>query len=78
MTLQETAQLLVKFGALFQLPEPQTNYIEALHEELANWPADKFKRALDWLKGDSLYNATARYNKYPTIFEIYRAESESR
>lgn len=78
MTLQETGQILVKFGILFSLPNPPTAYIEAIHEELENWPAEKLKRALDWLKCDPDYNLTAKYNKYPTIFEIYKAESESR
>lgn len=75
---EEITQLFKKFGKLFQLPEPDADYITAIQEELSTnkWTVKRIQNALEWLKGDQQYNESARYNKYPTICDIYRADYE--
>lgn len=77
-TLPQITQMFVKFGKLFQLPEPSAEYVQAIQEELSDntWTIERLVDALDWLKGDTEYNISARYNKYPTICDIYRADYE--
>lgn len=76
--LPQITQAFVKFGKLFQLPEPPAEYVQAIQEELSNdkWTVSRLEDALNWLKGDTQYNETARFNKYPTICDIYRADYE--
>lgn len=76
--LPQVTQAFVKFGKLFQLPEPSAEYVQAIQVELSKdkWTIKRLGNALNWLKGDVEYNITARYNKYPTICDIYRADHE--
>jgi len=81
MNIKATAQitqLFTKFGKLFQLPEPSAEYITAIQEELSGnkWTIKRIQVALEWLKYDNGYNDASRYNKYPTICDIYRADAE--
>ena len=77
---EKIVQMYEKFGALFQLPTPPAEYIEALQEELnsADWTVERLQNALDYLKGDLEYNRMSRYNKYPTICDLMRADYDSR
>lgn len=82
MNIKATAQItqmFKKFGKLFQLPEPNAEYITAIQEELSNnkWTMKRIETALEWLKYDNDYNESSRYNKYPTICDIYRADTET-
>lgn len=76
MTLKEITEQMIHFGYLFQLPEPRAEYLEAIHKELTNqqWTDKRFNDALNWLKGDLEYNKLAKYNKYPTICDLMRAD----
>lgn len=76
--LPQITQAFVRFGKLFQLPEPPADYIQAIQEELSDskWTIQRIQDALEYLKGDTQYNESARYNKYPTICDIYRADFE--
>ena len=76
--LPQITHAFVKFGKLFQLPEPPAEYVQAIMQELSDntWTIERLENALEWLKGDTEYNQSARYNKYPTICDIYNADHE--
>lgn len=74
----EITQMFKKFGKLFQLPEPDVEYVTAIQTELSEnkWTLKRIQFALEWLKYDTEYNEASRFNKYPTICDIYRADTE--
>ena len=80
MTLKEITEKLINFGHLFQLPEPRAEYVEAIHKEITerHWDEKQLTDALDYLKGDLEYNRMSRYNKYPTICDLLRADYDMR
>ena len=75
MTLKDLTEQMIHFGYLFQLPEPKVEYLEEVHKEITirKWTDAQFIDALDYLKGDIEYSRTSRYNKYPTICDLLRA-----
>ena len=80
MTLKDITEQLIRFGYLFQLPEPRAEYVEEIYKEITNrkWTDKRFKDALDYLKGDVEYNRMSRYNKYPTICDLLKADYDCR
>ena len=75
----QMTQAFIKFGKLFQLPEPTAEYVQAIQQELSDkkWTIGRLQDALEWLKYDTGYNEASRYNKYPTICDLYRADFET-
>lgn len=75
---EKIVQAFEKFGALFQLPTPPAEYVEAIQEELsqAGWTVARLEEALEYLKVDPEYNRRSIYNKYPTICDIYNAATK--
>lgn len=69
-------KLFVEFGALFQLPEPPAEYIQAIQKELSikGWTLNRITNALEELKYSTDYNQAARYNKYPSICDLIMAD----
>ena len=70
-------QMFEEFGALFQLPAPSAEYIEAIQKELSikGWTLNRIQEALEELKFSQDYNQAARFNKYPSICDIYQADA---
>ncbi|MBO7735497.1 MAG: hypothetical protein J6S67_23230 [Methanobrevibacter sp.] len=73
-------KLFVEFGALFQLPEPPAEYIQAIQKELSTkgWTLGRISEALEELKYSQDYNQAARFNKYPSICDLITADYELR
>ena len=76
---EQVAQLFENFGVLYFLPPPEAKYIEAIQAELSEqkWGVARLKEALDMLKYSKEYNDSARFGRYPTIYEIMDADWEA-
>lgn len=75
---QYITEALIKFGRLFQLPEPQAEYVDAIHNALhaKKWKLSTFMDVLNSMTTDQNYAETARFGKYPTIYDYLRIEKQ--
>lgn len=75
---QYMTELLIKFGYAFQLPEPQAEYIDtiynALHEN--KWTIKEFANVLNILVSDTEYSKSARFGKYPILYDFLRIKKQ--
>lgn len=67
---------LERFGKAFQLPSPSADYVEtilmALHER--NWKLSDFSKVLNTLLTDDKYAESARFGKYPMLYDFLRVK----
>lgn len=75
---QYITEALIRFGRLFQLPEPQAEYVDAIHNALhtQKWKLSTLLNVLNRLSTDQAYAETARFGKYPTIYDYLRIEKQ--
>lgn len=73
-SIQYMTGFLIKFGQMFQLPEPPAEYIKAIHSALHEykWTLGQFSQALNQLVKDEKYAESARFGKYPMISDYLR------
>lgn len=69
---------LIVFSQLYQLPLPAPEYVEALQIGLRayNWKLSDFKRVVSHLLQDDVYAETARFGKYPTLYDFLRVKKQ--
>lgn len=67
-----------RFGVLYQLPEPNPEYVIAIQEYLSvhKWRLCEFNAVLNMLLRDEKYAETARFNKYPAISDFFRIKQQ--
>lgn len=77
---QHMLESLEAFGKLFQLPRPTPEYLETIQIALrANkWMLSDFNNALNQLTQDESYAETARFGKYPTIYDYIRIKKQTK
>lgn len=73
-SIQYMTEFLIKFGQMFQLPEPPAEYIHAIYNALHeyNWTIKQFSIVLNQLVKDEKYSESARFGKYPMISDYLR------
>lgn len=77
---QYMTELLIKFGRMFQLPEPPAEYVDAIYTALhgQNWTVKQFAKVLNALINDDKYTEqSARFGKYPMISDFLRTQKRS-
>lgn len=77
---QYMTELLIKFGRMFQLPEPPAEYVDAIYTALhgQNWTIKQFAIVLNTLVNDNKYTEqSARFGKYPMISDYLRIKRRS-
>lgn len=77
---QYMTELLIKFGRMFQLPEPPAEYVDAIYTALhgQNWTVKQFAIALNILVSDKNYTEqSARFGKYPMISDFLRTKQKN-
>lgn len=77
---QYMTEFLIKFGRMFQLPEPPAEYIDAIYTALQgyNWTTNQFATVLNELLKDEKYTEqSARFGKYPMISDYLRIKQRS-
>ena len=70
-------EFLIKFGQMFQLPEPPAEYIKAIYDALHEykWTIKQFASVLNELVKDEKYTEqSARFGKYPMISDYLRVK----
>lgn len=78
---QYMTEFLIKFGRMFQLPEPPAEYIDAIYTALheQNWTLKQFAIVLNALVKDEKYTEqSARFGKYPMISDYLRVKQRSK
>ena len=78
---QYMTELLIKFGRMFQLPEPPAEYVDAIYTALQgqNWTVKEFAIILNTLVNDDKYTEqSARFGKYPMISDYLRTKKQSK
>lgn len=73
-------ELLIKFGRMFQLPEPPAEYVDSIYNALhgQNWTVKQFAAILNQLVTDKAYTEqSARFGKYPMISDYLRVKKQS-
>lgn len=77
---QHMLESLEAFGKLFQLPRPTADYLETIQIALRshNWKLSQFNNALNMLTQDAEYAETARFGKYPTIYDYLRIDKQTK
>ena len=73
---QYMTELLIKFGYAFQLPEPPAEYVDAIHTALHEWTIKQFTTVLNRLASDEKYAESARFGKYPMLFDFLRIKQQ--
>ena len=75
---QYMTESLIKFGRLFQLPEPPAEYIDAIYNALHcyHWSLKQFVTVLNQLVNDPKYTETARFGKYPTLYDFLHTKTK--
>ena len=77
---QYMTEFLIKFGRMFQLPEPSAEYIDAIYTAIhgQNWTIKQFTVVLNILTTDEKYTEqSARFGKYPMISDYLRIKKHS-
>ena len=71
---QYMTEALVIFGKHFQLPTPEPEYIESIQEALRSraWKLSDFMGVLNHLETDDKYAESARFGKYPMLYDYLR------
>lgn len=72
---QYLTEFLIKFGRMFQLPEPPAEYVDAIYNALHDygWTIKQFVLVLNTLVKDTKYTEqSARFGKYPMISDYLR------
>lgn len=69
---------LIFFSKLCQLPLPEPDYLKALMSGLNSygWKLIDFKKTLRQLAVDDVYSETARFGKYPTLYDFLRVKKQ--
>ncbi len=78
---QYMTELLIKFGRMFQLPEPPAEYVDSIYNALhgQNWTVKQFAAILNQLVTDVTYTEqSARFGKYPMISDYLRLNKQSK
>lgn len=78
---QYMTELLIKFGRMFQLPEPPAEYVDSIYNALhgQNWTVKQFAAVLNQLVTDEKYTEqTARFGKYPMMSDYLRLNKQSK
>lgn len=76
---QYITEFLIKFGRMFQLPEPPAEYIDAIYTAIhgQNWTIKDFLNVLNKLVHDERYTEqSARFGKYPMISDYFRIKRQ--
>lgn len=75
---QHMTESLIQFGRLFQLPEPSAEYVDAIYNALHSyqWTLKQFVSVLNQLVKNSKYIESARFGKYPTIYDFLHTKSQ--
>lgn len=77
---QYMTELLIKFGRMFQLPEPPAEYVDAIYTAIhgQEWTIKQFAVVLNTLVTDEKYTEqSARFGKYPMISDYLRIKHRS-
>lgn len=77
---QYMTELLIKFGRMFQLPEPPAEYVDAIYTAIhgQQWTVKQFAIVLNTLTTDEKYTEqSARFGKYPMISDYLRIKQRS-
>jgi len=77
---QYMTELLIKFGRMFQLPEPPAEYVDSIYNALhgQQWTLRDFSTVLNQLVTDTTYTEqSARFGKYPMISDYLRLKHRS-
>ena len=62
------------FGKMFNLPAPDTTYLETIQQALhvKGWKVSEFLAVLNALTTDDKYAESARFGKYPMMYDYLR------
>ena len=71
---QYMLEYLEAFGKMFNLPEPEAAYLETIQEALhvKGWKLSEFSAVLNALTIDDKYAESARFGKYPMLYDYLR------
>ena len=72
--------MFTQFGVAYQLPAPDPEYVIAIQGYLSTqkWRLSELSSILNILLKDKQYAETAKFGKYPTVYDFFRIRNQAK